>query len=551
MASRATLSRLSADSQGAPTKFWSVPALRRLCVATATNALGHHGAWLALMLYAYQRGGVTEVGFVGAALLLPAALAALVAGLVDHASATRRLPLAFACPALGVTLVGVAIVVDLPAGVVYLAAAALSMALSLPAPVTAGSIGVLMRSVRELTAANVGLRVALSVGRLAGPLATGLLLSLTSIGSTMLVLAGLMLCGMFVTLGIDGAEADPGLDESRSVRSELRAALFLLRSQSAATAVIASLALITVVNAALDAAVASMVIDRLQLDESRIGLLVGAFGLGSLIGAWLSRRLVREGAFAITLAAALAVCGGAFAASSAFSSLLPIGACFVAAGAAGSVASVAGRTTLQSLSPVDTLSRFFGLLEALVLTGSACGALAIAILAWAVGLQMAVVIVGCTVALIGLVPWQVLRPIDHRTSASDPALSRLFLQSPVLSPLPPFVHQQLRSHLHPARYEPHDAVLTKGAGSDAIFLISRGDVVVQLDDAPNISRGSGDHVGEVGVFQSAPRNATVLAGSDGTDGFWLDGRIFLEAVGTSPRGIRRLYNQAEERTGDR
>lgn len=58
-----------------------------------TADLAEHGGWLAILLFAFQRGGVSEVGFVAAALLVPGIVLAPVIGLaVDLVKPARALP---------------------------------------------------------------------------------------------------------------------------------------------------------------------------------------------------------------------------------------------------------------------------------------------------------------------------------------------------------------------------------------------------------------------------------------------------------------------------
>jgi hypothetical protein len=59
-------------------------ALRRVEFAYATFNSGEWATWIAMLVYAYSRGGVTESGIVAAAMLAPAALLAPVVAAIGE-----------------------------------------------------------------------------------------------------------------------------------------------------------------------------------------------------------------------------------------------------------------------------------------------------------------------------------------------------------------------------------------------------------------------------------------------------------------------------------
>jgi MFS family permease len=59
--------------------IWRVavdPSLRRIEIAYAGFSLAEHATWLAVLVYAFSRGGVTETGAVATVLLVGAVIAA-------------------------------------------------------------------------------------------------------------------------------------------------------------------------------------------------------------------------------------------------------------------------------------------------------------------------------------------------------------------------------------------------------------------------------------------------------------------------------------------
>src|SRR5512146_2428344 len=66
------------------------PALRRVEVAFVTFNCAEWATWVAMLVYAYSRGGVTESGLVATAMLVPAAVFAPVAATVGERFAPGR-----------------------------------------------------------------------------------------------------------------------------------------------------------------------------------------------------------------------------------------------------------------------------------------------------------------------------------------------------------------------------------------------------------------------------------------------------------------------------
>ncbi len=140
-------------------------------------AITEQGCWLAILLFAFNRGGVGEVGLVAGLLLLPAAvLAPLVAVASDVFPRHIVLTVGYALiAATSIKARRVAMLADAPIQIVYGLAIAFSILLTFGGPTMAAIIPTAATTADELTAANTATGVVNDAGRFIGPLAGALL----------------------------------------------------------------------------------------------------------------------------------------------------------------------------------------------------------------------------------------------------------------------------------------------------------------------------------------------------------------------------------------
>src|SRR3954454_11888778 len=92
------------------------PAMRRVELAFITFNAGEWGAWIAMLVYAYDRGGATTAGLVALAQLAPAALfAPLAASLGDRHRPGHVLTLGYVVQAVAVGATAVTLLAGGPA----------------------------------------------------------------------------------------------------------------------------------------------------------------------------------------------------------------------------------------------------------------------------------------------------------------------------------------------------------------------------------------------------------------------------------------------------
>src|SRR5439155_882461 len=250
------------------------PELRRVQVAFVAFNAAEWGVWIAMLVYAYERGGATKAGIVAVVQLVPATVfAPFAAGLGDRFPPARVLTLAYVLQAAALGATGASLLAGAPTPLSYALAAVATTAVTLTRPTQAALVPALARAPEDLTAANVVSGWIESMSLVAAPALAGVLLSVGSAGLVFAVMAGLSLVGGLVVLPVSGppaaAVAAPPLQAFRLVREEPEARLLL-----------GLLAAESVAIGALDVVYVVLAISLLDLGGSDAGYLNAAFGAG-------------------------------------------------------------------------------------------------------------------------------------------------------------------------------------------------------------------------------------------------------------------------------
>jgi predicted MFS family arabinose efflux permease len=275
---------------------------------------------------------------------------------------------------------------------------------------------------------------------------------------------------------------------------------------------------------------------RLDLGAAGYGYLLTAGGVGAVLSALLTPRLSTS-----TQVAAVVVLSGALycATQLAYAEVGELffglavtllgGACFVAC-------EVVGETTLARLAPPDSLGRLMGIVEAVAVGAMVAGALLAPVLLAATSLRGSLWILGLAAVLTTLVCGAFLRGLDALTLRRVEAVaSRVAVveRLPIVVGAPPLVVEQLASASRAFPLPAGVDVVVQGAPAHAFYAVMEGRVVVNRDGREVAWLGPGDHFGERGLLDNAPRNATVTTAEPSTL-LRLEGDVLLEALQTVP-----------------
>ncbi len=523
------------------------PRLRRLEAAYLLFALTEYATWLAVTVWAYQRGGAREAGVAAFVQLVPAGLVAPVAATAgDRVRRDRMLAAGMATVAAACALTGAAMLAGAAAPAVYAPAALAAASMTVARP----AIGAILPAVTDdpsaLTAANVCVGLIDNLGIFAGPAVAGALLLEASPGVVFVVFAVAVSCsaGLVLSIRYEAARVRPtgGADDARFA-DELVDSLRRVAGSSTLRAPVTMVAAGYVVGGALDVFFVAVAVDLLAGDEALAGALGAASGVGGLVGAVASIALIGAARLRPAITVAALVAGVPLAAIAGLPTLAVAVAAMAAAGAGLSMLEVACRTLVQRSSADDVLVRVLGVMEAGLQFGVAIGALGAGLVTEAIGLSWALVVTAALLPVALVVGARALGRADEAATTADPALVRLLQAMPIFAPLGPTAIEQVAINLRPVRAEPGDAIVREGDDGDRYYVVVEGSVQVRQGARMVRRMGPGDGFGEVALIRSVPRTATVEA-VEPSSLLALGRSVFLEAV----TGQRQALATAERVT---
>jgi MFS family permease len=523
-------------------------SLRRLELAYIAFATAEWATWISMLVFAYEEGGPAAVGVVAMIQLVPSALVApFAAYLGDRFPPERVIVLAYLGQALAVGATGAALVVSAPIVLIYSLASLSTASITLTRPLQASLFPRLVTTPDELTAANATAITIEATSVLAGPALTGVLLAFTEPGTIFVIMAVALVGGAALVGGIEVARQGEQRSPS-GVRSTLRASLEgfrIVAKERHPRLLVQLLGAQAVAWGALDVLLVVLAIAVMGLGRGAVGFLNAAVGAGGILGAAGSLTLVGRPRLAKWVGIGILVWGACLATLAAFSHPLPAVVLLACVGAAKSVMDVAGRILLQRVAFHDVLSRVFGVLEGVRMAALAAGSVLASILVAGITTRSALLLMGGTLGLFAVLRWRGLRQVDAVAVVPGKQLE-LLRAVPFLSVLPPPALELLASSATRVEGKPGDVIIRQGKEGDRFYVISRGEVVVSIDNQRVRTQRAGDYFGEVALLERIPRTATVTARTS-VELFALDKDHFIEAVTGHPVSVSRAGQISQER----
>jgi MFS family permease len=543
--------------------------LRRMALAYLGFSILEYGTWVALLVYAYDATGPASVGLVAFGQLVPAAFfAPLVNSLGDRYRRDRLLVAGYAALTLTTLAVGVAMLVGLPAALVYLVAVAYSCSLTVARPLQAALVPAYADTAQEVTAGNAVSTIIDGLGVLLGPILAGLLLVAGQPGQVFIVCAVLVSLSTFLAfrlrphrvpdLAAAPTLAPPAPLDPRPSTRPPQPSLFEGIRQVSRDAdqrlLVIMLGARYVMIGAIDVLLVLLAIEVLEIGGAGAGYLTAAVGLGGVVGGALTLVLVGRGRLSPWLALGAVVFGLGLLAAPVAPSAAAAAGLMVVCGVSLALVDVAGRTLLQRIVPDDVLAGVFGLVEGFAMAGLAIGSILPSIFVARIGLPATFGVTAAILPIAAVFAWFRLGRAERRIRVPTQEI-RLLRTLPLFAPVPAPALEAAARALVPVLHAGGSEVIRQGDVGDRFYVVERGRLAVSQDGRQLRQLERGDSFGEIALMRAVPRTATVTALTDvelqalDRDAFLLAITGTFEARATADR-IAEAY-LARDRAGDR
>jgi hypothetical protein len=520
-------------------------ALLRVLCAYGLFILTECAVWLAMIIVAYSHGGATTAGLVAVVQLVPAAvLAPVAAAFADRRSPVVLLAGGYLALAAAVAAITAAVLLGAPLAA-YGCAAVAFVAVTTTRPAQSAIIPSVAVTADQLTAANVVVGWLEAAGLVVAGLLTGVLISLAGVASVFAVCTGLTVGALVLVAGLRVPSLAVGPEEGNaSVLAGLAEGLRLAARRPRVRLMLALLAAEAVVSGALDLLIVILAIGVLHRSQAWAGYLNGVWGVGALLAATASAVLIgrRLGVPILAAALMLSVVLAALAFGVGLGGTIAL---LAVAGAASTMLNVALRSMLQRSVPPQLIGRIFGVLEGLMFTGYALGALLVPLLVHLGGNRLALLGSAVVLPLAAAVGGRALFALD--AGVPVPVVEIALLRSlPLFGELPAPAIEGLAAALTPVHLPAGGVLIQQGDQGDAYYAVASGELDAQQDGQFLRRVGRGEGVGEIALLRAIPRTASVIAHTDATV-YELNRDLFLTAVVGHAATQRRADHIADTR----
>jgi MFS family permease len=506
------------------------PRLRRVLGAWGIGIAAEWALLVALSITAYTRAGAAAVGVVGAARVVPAALAApAVSTLVDRLPRGRVLALVLLTWAAIVALIPLALLAAslLP---LYVAVAAISAASAVFRPAVNALVPQVVERPEELTAANSTYSTLEALGTLLGPLLAAALVGALPTSARYEVIAVVTALPVALVLRVSTDTKPPTRAPVTLVRRLLEplAGFPALFASPPIRAVITVLTAQCAMRGLLNVFVVVAAVSVLGVGQAGTGSLFAALGVGGLVGAGITVASAASRRLALPYAVGMTLWGLPVLLIALWPRALVAWLALAVLGAGNAVADVNGFTVVHRLVPDHLLGRAFGALWGCAACGVAAGSVAAAPLIHGIGLRPAMFASGLAMALLPPALWPALRHVDAQVAVDEGRVA-ILRGVPLFAPLTRFALEHLARRAAPVPVDAGAAVVRQGELGDLFYVVESGDLSVRVDGVERNRLATGDCFGEIALLRRVPRTASVVALAPSRL-LALDGATFVAAV---------------------
>jgi hypothetical protein len=395
--------------------------------------------------------------------------------------------------------------------VVYVLAATDAISYTLYWPAQSSLLVELARRPEELVAANVASTTIENVGGLGGPALAAAVLGFANPGTTVAVAALLLAASLVTLVPLERQRRAAGVTAEAPAREhDGLLAGFGHLARTRRPRLIAGLYLShTLALGGLTVLVAVLALEGLDLGQPGVGILTAAMGAGGVAGSLAALGLVAHPRLARMLVSGVLVWAVATALLGVAPQLALVVALLATTGVSNAVVDVTALTLLQRVVPGRLLARVLGVVEGIWWGTLGVGGLLASLLAEGIGVELALVVLGATLATLAVLLHRPLSAIDAEITVPRQRLETL-LRDPILGPLPTTELEQVASGATEIVAAPGELVVRIGDVGEHYYAIVDG--VVEVANATTRRRlGTGEGFGEIALLRDVTRTATVTA----------------------------------------
>ena len=376
-------------------------SLRLLLIGYFGYCLARKASRVAIVVYAFDAGGVRAAAIVAIAQMFPASiLAPIGAAFADRFDPARVLALGYVVQGVSLAATGYLMVMGASLGVVTLTSAIAASAFAVTRPVYLATLPDVVDFPDELTLGNAGSAWVDGLASVIGPLLAGIGLVVVGGGEVMLGLGVVCLLSAIVSLRLVVHRIVRGAHTS--IRDLVLGGLTAIRQDRQVAHLVWLTAVQYVVVGLLDVLLVVFVVDVAGSESAYAGMLAAAMGVGSTLGGLGSVVLAGRPRLGPAVVAGAMVSGLPVMLLGVGPGLIVAATFLVGYGVGKSLVTVATQTLLHRTVSDNVAGRVFGVQEGVIQAAMACGALLGPFLVLTVGPRGALVATGVLLPVVAV-----------------------------------------------------------------------------------------------------------------------------------------------------